>query len=137
MQTYGRYNAAARESLSSHPIGRAKGNAVIRILVTIVLMAVIFGSPQFAEGTDGPCGALAALVAKHVVSPQGSDAPVVKGTAGALGETVGYKVVAERYPAVPPQLSCTWLFWRATVDSASMTETAREMGSAPPAAPAK
>ncbi len=105
---------------------------MVRIFVTIVLMAVVFGYPQFAEGTDGPCGALAALVTKRAVAPQAGDTATVKAAPGAPGGTTAYKAIADRNPAVPPQLSCTWLFWRAMFDSASLTDTARILGSPPP-----
>src|SRR5580698_4127330 len=102
-----------------------KGNvAVIRILVTIILMAVIFGYPVFAEGTDGPCAAFVALATKQAVPSPETDNAAAKGVAGAVGGTAGYKVVAERYPVVPPQLSCTWMFWRAKIDPASMADMA-------------
>ena len=97
---------------------------MIRIVIVVVLLAVIFGYPQFAEDTDGPCGAFVSHVAKISTSETASsDAghdPPATGVVGLLDGAVANKIVAERYPGIPTQLTCTWLFWQATIDPKSV-----------------
>lgn len=83
---------------------------MIRIIVTVGLMAVIFGYPPFAEGTDGPCGALVAMVADHVMSEHGGVSPTAQAMINALGRPMGYKVMADRYRQVPVQVTCTYMY---------------------------
>ncbi len=85
----------------------------IAIILFLALLGFYLG-PTFIEGADSQCDALVAYAMNR--SSLEGPSPMAIGMIKAFGPLVVKKMVQERYPDLPPQLTCAGLYWKAVVD---------------------
>ena len=85
------------------------------VLAFIAVVAVVFfGVPVAKEGTSGECNALAAriVVASSPGTQMDKEGELMSMFAGAMATGM----VSLQYPNIPPDVSCTALYWRTLLD---------------------
>jgi hypothetical protein len=91
------------------------------ISLIVVIAAVFFGYPLVGEGTTSSCNALERVTVR-VVSARDKDdhggslllGNLLQGLSQGQFAAVAAK---DRYPALPPAVACTVLYWQAVVDT--------------------
>jgi hypothetical protein len=79
-------------------------------VTALVLLTVgAFFVPQLVEGANSPCDALA--IRKIRESPKASKDPLALILAHTVGGSVASMLASERYPQVPPGVTCATVYW--------------------------
>ena len=86
--------------------------------VVCAIAAAAWFLPLMEEHADSPCGALANLTINQKIHEEGSDQDpdhVGEGIARLFGGAVVARVMEQKFPDTPPQLSCVGAYWQAKI----------------------
>lgn len=81
------------------------------ILVVLGMAALGYFAPQFIEHATTPCEALVTSLLRN--DPSVPRDPTAAGLVYLFSDIVGRRAAAERYPNVPPEMTCALSYWRA------------------------
>lgn len=91
------------------------------ILLIVLVAGAFFGYPLVGEGTTSSCDALERVTVR-IVSARDKDDRAGSLLLGNLIQGISRGAFAaaaakDRYPALPPAVACTVLYWQAVVDT--------------------
>lgn len=84
-----------------------------RLIVTLLLIAVAFiWAPQVVESAANSCAALEQKMVAAETSGSSLGSALVQSLSGG---TLGEEVMRDRYPNLPPLVSCSLEYWKMTL----------------------
>jgi hypothetical protein len=94
-------------------VGLGEPRALKLFIFIAVAMAGFYFVPSVTDGGGTPCEALVrrALISKPIYDDRGKTDQLASGMILVLGPMVASRAMAERYPGVPPQVTCAGVWW--------------------------
>jgi hypothetical protein len=93
------------------------------LLFTALMAAVFYIAPGVLSDAGSPCGAVVnrAITIHPPANDDGQTNPMAIGMIRLIGPTVARKAIESRYPSVPPEISCAYLWWRSFIDTRALS----------------
>ncbi len=105
----------------------------MRTLIGLIIIcaAVFFGYPLVNESTTGECDAFERLAVRAAAARAGKDVKLQDLVVGQFFQGMSQGQLAsvwvkDEYPALPPAVGCTALYWKAVVDPESLKKVIKK-----------